>query len=82
MLVACLILCTRLICGCKACCIRGVLFHLDFVIYGKYQYGEFDVFTFCILRDGLFTAAAVSFGQHDFLCKDESKRMFPDRRLV
>ena len=31
-----------------------------------------------ILRDGLFIAAAVFFGQLDFQCKNESKRMFHD----
>ena len=36
------------------------------------------MFPLCIFRDNLFIAAAISLGQHDVLCKDESKGMFHD----
>ena len=79
MSVTCQILCTGLNFHSNAICIcdNAMLFSLRFHNLSEIIQWVWCVH-FCILREGLFTAAVVSLGWQDFLCKDESKHMLHD----
>ena len=80
-LVLCRLLCTGLNFGCNACYTSDKLFSFRFQnlleMIWRVWWVSF-IYFFFLLRDGLFIAAAVFFGQLDFQCKNESKRMFHD----